>query len=90
MYMVQFTFWKWLVFVGVVLATWSASLSNLIGASRVLQAVAEDTMFGPFLYFILKGKIKNNPVLAVLTTSLLVQVDIQIHRYIDTFIFGLE
>ena len=48
--------------VGVVLATWSASLSNMIGASRVLQAVAEDTIFGPFLSFINKGTINNNPI----------------------------
>ncbi|XP_023327939.1 solute carrier family 12 member 9-like isoform X4 [Eurytemora carolleeae] len=74
MYMVHFTFWKWLVLIGVIFATWSASLSNLIGASRVLQAVAEDTMFGPFLHFILKGKISNNPIVSVLTTSLLVQI----------------
>ena len=76
MYMVQFTFWKWFVLIGVVLATWSASLSNMIGASRVLQAVAEDIMFGPFLHFIQKGKISNNPISAVITTSLFVQVGI--------------
>ncbi len=75
--MVHFTFWKWLVLIGVIFATWSASLSNLIGASRVLQAVAEDTMFGPFLHFILKGKISNNPIVSVLTTSLLVQVAVK-------------
>lgn len=74
MYMVQFTFWKWFVLIGVVSATWSASISNLIGGSRVLQAVAEDTMFGPFLYFILKGTVSNNPISAVITTSLFVQV----------------
>ena len=62
MYMVQFTAWRPLVLVGVVLATWSASLSNMIGASRVLQAVAEDTIFGPFLSFINKGTINNNPI----------------------------
>eukprot|EP00092_Neocalanus_flemingeri_P009879 GFUD01010648.1.p1 GENE.GFUD01010648.1~~GFUD01010648.1.p1 ORF type:complete len:926 (+),score=262.27 GFUD01010648.1:182-2959(+) len=68
MYMVEFTFWKPFVLVGVILATWSASLSNMIGASRVLQAVAEDTMFGPFLTFINKGTVKNNPITAVIAT----------------------
>jgi len=74
MYMVDLTFWKWFVLLGVVLATWSASLSNLIGASRVLQAVAEDTMFGPFLHFILKGTFSNNPIASVALTSILVQI----------------
>jgi potassium/chloride transporter 9 len=50
---------------GVILANRSASL---IGGSRVLQAVAEDTMFGPFLTFINKGTVKNNPITAVITT----------------------
>ena len=40
--MPQFTFLKPLVLVGVVLATWSASLSNMIGASRVLQVSRQD------------------------------------------------
>jgi len=74
MYMVEFTFWKPFVLVGVILATWSASLSNMIGGSRVLQAVAEDTMFGPFLTFINKGTIKNNPITAVIATSCWVEV----------------
>ena len=68
MYMVEFTFWKPFVLIGVILATWSASLSNMIGGSKVLQAVAEDTMFGPFLTFINKGTVKNNPITAVITT----------------------
>jgi hypothetical protein len=42
----------------------------------VLQAVAVDTMFGPFLSFVNKGTVKNNPVSAVLVTSVLVQVDL--------------
>lgn len=68
MYMVDFTVWKPFVLVGVILATWSASMSNMIGASRVLQAVAEDTMFGPFLEFINRGTVSNNPITAVIAT----------------------
>ena len=43
-------------------------MSNMIGASRVLQAVAEDTMFGPFLEFINRGTVSNNPITAVIAT----------------------
>jgi hypothetical protein len=46
-------------------------LSGLIGASRVLQAVAKDTMFGPFLEFILKGTVGDNPIAAVIFTGCL-------------------
>jgi len=74
MYMLQFTFWRPFVQIGVVTATWSASLSNVIGASRVLQAVAEDTIFGPFLSFINKGTINNNPITAVIATFCCVQL----------------
>ena len=74
MYMLQFTFWKPLVLIGVLLATWSASLSNMIGSSRVLQAVAEDTIFGPFLSFINKGTVNNNPITAVIVTFCWVQL----------------
>ena len=74
MYMVEFTYWKPFVLVGVILATWSASLSNMIGGSKVLQAVAEDTMFGPFLTFINKGTVKNNPITAVIATFCWVEI----------------
>merc|ERR1719167_630466 len=56
------------------LATWSASLSNMIGGSRILQAVAEDTMFGPFLSFINRGTVKNNPITAVIATFVWIEL----------------
>jgi hypothetical protein len=39
-----------------------------------MQAVAEDTMFGPFLSFVTRGTVRNNPVSAVVATFLLVEV----------------
>merc|ERR1711962_1098069 len=74
MYMVDFTFAKPLVLIGVICATWSASLSNMIGGSKVLQAVAEDILFGPFLNFINRGTINNNPIAAVITTFFWVEL----------------
>eukprot|EP00090_Calanus_glacialis_P041695 TRINITY_DN74208_c0_g1_i1.p1 TRINITY_DN74208_c0_g1~~TRINITY_DN74208_c0_g1_i1.p1 ORF type:complete len:618 (+),score=98.99 TRINITY_DN74208_c0_g1_i1:78-1856(+) len=74
MYMIQFTWWKGFVIIGVILSTWSASLSNLIGGSRVLDAIAKDTMFGPFLHFVTKGTFKNNPIVAVIITFVFVQL----------------
>ncbi|KAA0183274.1 hypothetical protein HAZT_HAZT002987 [Hyalella azteca] len=40
------SFWMPLVYVGIALATLCASLSNMIGASRILRAVADDRVFG--------------------------------------------
>ena len=45
----------------------------MIGGSRVLQALAEDTMFGPFLSFINRGTVENNPITAVILTFGLVE-----------------
>ncbi|QQP51146.1 solute carrier family 12 member 9 [Caligus rogercresseyi] len=62
------------VTVGVLMATFSASLNNLIGASRILEAVAKDVVFGPLFNFIVKGTHKDNPVVAVICTWFVVEL----------------
>lgn len=61
------------VAIGLITATWSASLSNVIGGSRVLEALSKDNIFGSLLSFIPKGTWKGNPVAAVILSWFLVQ-----------------
>ncbi|RVE44919.1 hypothetical protein evm_010418 [Chilo suppressalis] len=73
-YLLPINVWPPFIAVGMLMATFSAGLSNLIGASRVLEALAKDNIFG----FLLKPMVSHsgNPVLAVLTSWLLVQIGI--------------
>lgn len=74
MYMMPINIWPPFVAVGILTATFSAGLSNLIGSSRVLEALAKDNVFGSGLNFIIQGTWKGNPIAAVLTSWFLVQI----------------
>ncbi|XP_043251303.1 solute carrier family 12 member 9 [Colletes gigas] len=73
-YMMPINIWPPFVAVGILTATYSAGLSNLIGSSRVLEALAKDNVFGSGLNFITRGTWKGNPIAAVLTSWTLVQI----------------
>jgi solute carrier family 12 (potassium/chloride transporters), member 9 len=62
------------VSVGILTATFSTALSNLIGSSRVIEALAKDQVFGNWLNFILKGTWNNNPIVAVILSWILVEL----------------
>lgn len=61
------------VSVGILTATFSTALSNLIGSSRVLEALAKDQVFGSSFNFVIRGTWKNNPIAAVFTSWFLVE-----------------
>ncbi|NWY12277.1 S12A9 protein, partial [Aphelocoma coerulescens] len=63
-----------LVTVGIYAATLSAAMSNLIGASRILYALARDDLFGRALALAKKTSASGNPVMAVIISWLVVQV----------------
>ncbi|CAK1546750.1 unnamed protein product [Leptosia nina] len=73
-YLLPINIWSPFIAVGMLTATFSAGLSNLIGASRVLEALAKDNIFG----FILRPMVtrSGNPVLAVIMSWFLVQIGI--------------
>ncbi|KAL0809969.1 hypothetical protein ABMA28_010817 [Loxostege sticticalis] len=73
-YLLPINVWPPFIALGMLMATFSAGLSNLIGASRVLEALAKDNIFG----FILRpvASHSGNPVLAVVISWLLVQIGI--------------
>uniref|UniRef100_A0A8C7ECG3 Solute carrier family 12 member 9 n=1 Tax=Nothoprocta perdicaria TaxID=30464 RepID=A0A8C7ECG3_NOTPE len=63
-----------LVTVGIYAATLSAAMSNLIGASRILYALARDDLFGRALALAKKTSASGNPIMAVILSWLVVQL----------------
>ncbi|XP_054884071.1 solute carrier family 12 member 9 isoform X2 [Poeciliopsis prolifica] len=66
--------WQPFVIIGVYSSTISASMSNLIGASRILYALAKDDLFGKVLCLAKKTSRSGNPWIAVLMSWFLVQL----------------
>lgn len=57
LYLMPINFWPPFIAVGMLTATFSASLSTLIGSSRVIEALARDNIYG--LFYILNTYCKN-------------------------------
>lgn len=66
--------WPPFVVIGIFAATLSAALGNLIGASRILEALANDQLFGVLLKPATVTTNSGNPYVAVLISWFLVQL----------------
>uniref|UniRef100_A0A8D8U144 Solute carrier family 12 member 9 n=1 Tax=Cacopsylla melanoneura TaxID=428564 RepID=A0A8D8U144_9HEMI len=73
-FLMPINIWRPFITIGIITATASASLSNLIGSSRVLQALAKDNIFGRILKIVSDLTWSSNPLAAVLVAWGLVQV----------------
>ncbi|XP_057693985.1 solute carrier family 12 member 9 isoform X2 [Corythoichthys intestinalis] len=66
--------WNPFVTIGVYSSTLSAAMSNLIGASRILYALARDDLFGKVLFPAKRTSNSGNPWVSVLISWFLVQL----------------
>ncbi|XP_067624161.1 solute carrier family 12 member 9 isoform X2 [Eurosta solidaginis] len=73
LFLMPINFWPPFTAIGILTATFSTGLSNLIGSSRILEALSKDQVFGSLLNFVLRGTWKGNPIAAVFTSWILVE-----------------
>ena len=73
--MIDIAFWRWPVIAGIMGATLSSALGSLVGAPRILMALAEDHLV-PFPKTLAARSAKGEPRLALLVTVLLVEVSL--------------
>lgn len=73
LFLMPINIWPIFVAVGILLATFSTALSNLIGSSRVLEAMARDRVYGQILDFVSRGTFNKNPIVAVLISFIMVE-----------------
>lgn len=73
MFMVDYAFWGPLVIIGILAATFSSALGSLIGAPRILQALANQQTI-PYSNIFEKLSAKHEPKNAIIFTSFIVLV----------------
>ncbi|EDW04888.1 GH23810 [Drosophila grimshawi] len=73
LFLMPVNLWPPFTAIGILTATFSTGLSNLIGSSRILEALSKDQVFGPLLNFVLRGTWKGNPICAVVISWVLVE-----------------
>lgn len=74
LFLMPINVWPMFITIGILTATFFASLSNLIGSSRVLEALARDNIYGSILDVVTSGVWKSNPIVAVFLSWLAVQL----------------
>ncbi|KAH8377328.1 hypothetical protein KR093_004893 [Drosophila rubida] len=73
LFLMPVNLWPPFTAIGIMTATFSTGLSNLIGSSRILEALSKDQVFGSLLNFVLHGTWKGNPICAVVISWVLVE-----------------
>ena len=71
LYMARISLWPPMVYAGIFASTLSSAIASLVGAPRILQAVAEDRLF-PGFAFLAKGYgVANEPIAAYFLTMII-------------------